>query len=56
MREVLTDKNYKVNGEIVRGPLELSLKEKPLGKLPAMFYKALSDAKGDKDKMWSSWG
>ena len=34
MREELTDKNYKVNGEIVRGHLELSLKEKPWAKYP----------------------
>ena len=29
VREVLTDKNYKVNGEILRANLELSLKENP---------------------------
>ena len=31
-REVLTDKNYKVNREIVRANLELSLKENPWAK------------------------
>ena len=32
VREVLTDKNYKVNREIVRANLELSLKENPWAK------------------------
>ena len=37
VREVLSNKNYKVNREIVRAHLELSLKENPLGKAQAMF-------------------
>ena len=32
VREVLTDKNYKVNREIARANLELSLKENPWAK------------------------
>ena len=54
VRKVLTDKNYKVNREILRANFEL--KREPLGKAQAMFYKALSDAKGDKNKIWPSWG
>ena len=46
----------KVNGETVRAKLELSSQQNPLGKAPAMFYKALHHAKGDKTKIHPSWG
>ena len=44
-REVLTDKNYKVNREILRANFGVESQRKPLGKAQAMFYKALSDAR-----------
>ena len=39
--KVSTDKNYQVNGEMVRANLRLSTQRKPMGRAQAMFYKAL---------------
>ena len=48
--KVLTDKNHKVRGQTVRANIELSPQRIPMGKAQARFYKAFSEAKGDKDK------
>ena len=41
VREVLTDKDYKVNGEVLRASLELSHRRKPMDRAQAMFFNAL---------------
>ena len=48
VRQVLTDKNCKVNGDMARANLEVSPQRKPSGKAQPTFYKALSDARGDR--------
>ena len=52
-REVLTDKNYKVSGEMVRATLELSPQRILLGRAQAIFYKAFFfwRVRDDKEKL-----
>ena len=55
VRKVLSDKDYKANGEAVRASLELSPPRKPLWKAQAMFFKALYEVRRDENKIWLSW-
>ena len=49
-RKVLTDKHYRVNGEVVRVNLALIFLECIWEKRRPVFNKALSEASGDKGK------
>ena len=56
VREVLSDKNYKVNREIARANLELSLKENPWAKYSQCSTKPSLTPKGESHKIWPSCG